>query len=77
MSESRPVPRVVLLDGKCLPAPLHTEWRCHVCNFPACAMSDRAVSEAMDAHTMYVNTHFDRATDPHFAERRLDRLMQA
>lgn len=76
MSDSREVPRVVL-DGKHLPAPVRTEWTCYVCSFPASGMSEDAVNGAMDAHVRYINAHADRSIDPHFAERRLEALIQA
>jgi hypothetical protein len=75
MTDSKEVPRLVL-DGKLLPAPLLTEWRCLECPFVARGMSLQAVQGAMDAHVAYVNTQLDRATDPHFAEIRLDHLIR-
>lgn len=76
MSDSREVPRIDLV-GRHLSAPVRGYWSCGVCDFKAIAMSEQAVGEAMDAHARYVNTQLDRATDPHFADVRLDRLIQA
>lgn len=76
MSESREVPRIAL-QGKHLPAPFRIEWGCLCCPFRASAVSERALVAALHAHTVYVNTQLDRATDPHFAEARMDRLIQA
>lgn len=77
MSESREAPRIQLQGRQLLPAPIYTHWSCEVCNFPARAVSERGVSAAMDAHQAFVNSQLDRATDPHFAELRMDRLIQA
>jgi hypothetical protein len=76
MSEPKAVPRIYV-DGLLLPAPLHTEWSCHVCGFPASGLSERAVSDAMDEHTLYVNRQLDRATDPHFEDLRMTQLIQS
>ena len=50
--------------------------RCIACEHPISARSLIAREEAVAAHVAYVNTHLDRATDPHFAPGRLDLLVE-
>lgn len=76
MSDSKPVPRIALDQTRLLPAPFRIEWGCLCCPFRASAVSEHALVDALDAHTAYVNTHADRATDPHFAEVRMEALIR-
>jgi hypothetical protein len=39
------------------------------------AIGEAHVAAAMDAHAAYVNATKDRATDPHFADARLEALV--
>lgn len=50
-------------------------WGCHVCAHPVSGMSIESVQAAMDDHAERVNLTADRATDEHFAEKRLDELL--
>lgn len=76
MNEPRGVPRIEL-GVKHIPSALLLTWRCHICDHPVAGMGERAVLEAMDAHTAYVNATADRAVDAHFLEVRLDELLRA
>lgn len=68
------VPQIQLV-GKILPTSLPVEWSCHCCDFRLRAMSEGALEAALDAHAAYVNATKDPATDPHFAEIRLNALL--
>lgn len=67
------VPRLALAF-KSLPPAGTVTWRCTDCETPFAAASEAALTHAFDAHVRYVNAHGDRATDPHFADQRLDAL---
>lgn len=59
------------------PNPHHKATSCLACDHPISGMSDAAIVAAMQAHAAYVNATADRATDVHFAEQRLDALVEA
>lgn len=68
------VPRLTLAFKHLLPAGTLT-WRCHDCDMPFAAATEGALVHAFEAHVRYVNAHGDRASDPHFADQRLDALV--
>lgn len=51
------------------------EWRCHACEHPVSAMTERAVFDAMEEHAEYVNRTANRSIDPHFADARMAELL--
>lgn len=57
-----------------VPVSLLTE-RCLYCSHVVTGLRIESVFEGMKAHVDFLNRYADKATDPHFADARLDRLI--
>lgn len=69
------MPQIVL--PRHLPPARRIEGACFGCEFRLAAVSEPAFWEAMRDHLKYMDDTTDHATDPHFADRRMDALLEA
>lgn len=64
-----------MTDRPIVPGPILYHDSCLECGLPFSAVSHAALESAVQDHVAHVNKHADRATDPHFAINRMNKLI--